>query len=165
MALRIGLFRLGIRPEQVAHDLGDGDDVAGIDLGLVFLRPARPHGPLDARAALERLERPLDHRRLGKLAHADRRHLRRRHPQRHLVLDEVDDEQLKPRAGDLLLLDGHDLADTVSRVNDEFVGLEALSLRSLLRIHSQSCSFRLRLLPVRGLGHASPVPGNAPRGL
>ncbi len=41
LALGIGLFRLRLRAEQIADDLGDGDDVAGIDLGLVFLRPAR----------------------------------------------------------------------------------------------------------------------------
>src|SRR3954466_7513526 len=57
LPLGIGLLRLGVGPEQVAHHLGDGDDVARIDLGFVFLRPARPHGALDARAALERLER------------------------------------------------------------------------------------------------------------
>ena len=150
LPLGVGLLRLRFRPIKVAHDLGDGDDVARIDLGFVFLRPARPHGALDARAALERLERPLDHRRLGQLAHADRRDLRGRNAQRHLVLDEVDHEQLEPRAGDLLLLDGHDLADTVGRIDDEFVRLEALPLRSLLRGHSgQTCSFRLRLAPGR----------------
>ncbi len=48
LTLGIRLFRLRLRPEEVADNFRDGDDVAGIDLGLVFLRPARPHGPLDA---------------------------------------------------------------------------------------------------------------------
>src|ERR1700722_13890566 len=66
LTLGIGLFRLGVRPEEVSNDFGDGDDVAGINLGFVFLRAPRPHRALDPRAALERLKRPLDHRRLGK---------------------------------------------------------------------------------------------------
>ena len=56
-----------------------------------------------------------------------------RHAQRHLVLDEVDDEQLELVAGDFLLLDGQDLADAVSRVDDVFVGLEPVTLRGFLR--------------------------------
>jgi hypothetical protein len=78
---------------------------------------------------------------------------------------EADDEQLKPRAGDFLLLDRDDLTHTVGRIHDEFAGLEALPLRSLLRIHSQTCSFRLRLAPRDGLCHANPTPGRPPRGL
>src|SRR5215471_11520963 len=62
LALGIGLLRLGVRAVEVAHHFGDRDDIAGIDLGLVFLRTARPHGALDAGAALERLERTLDQR-------------------------------------------------------------------------------------------------------
>jgi len=52
----------------------------------------------------------------------------------------------------------------VGRIHDEFIRLEALPLRSLLRIHSQTCSFRLRLSPGDGLCHADPGPGR-PRGL
>ena len=55
-----------------------------------------------------------------------------RNPKRHLVLDEIDDEQFELGARDFLLLDRHDLADAVGRIDDEFVGLEALSLGSLL---------------------------------
>ena len=77
----------------------------------------------------------------GELAHADRGDLGGRHPQRHLVLDEVDDEQLELGAGDLLLLDGDDLADAVGRIDDELVGLEALTLGRLLGGHSRNCSF------------------------
>src|SRR5262249_41765899 len=110
LALRIALLRLRLRAEQVAHDLRDRHDVARVDLGFVFLGAARPHGALDARAALERLERALDQGALGELAHPDGRDLAHRHAQRHLVLDEVDDEQLELVAGYLLLLDRHDLA-------------------------------------------------------
>src|ERR1700722_1044827 len=165
LPLRVRLLRLRLRTIKITHDLGDLNDVARIDLLLVFLCPARPHGALDACAALERLERPLDHRRLGQLAHADGRDLGGRNAERHLVFDEVDHEQLKPRTGDLLLLDGHDLAHTVSRIHDEFIRLEALPLRSLLRGHSQTCSFRFRLAPGSGLCRASDPGAGRPRGL
>src|ERR1043166_3648958 len=128
LAFAVGLLGLRLGAIKVAHHLGDCHDVAGVDLGLVFLRPARPHGALDARAALEGLERLADHRALGELAHADRGDLRGRDPQRHLVLDEIDDEQLELVAGDFLFLDGDDLADAMGRVNDKLVGLEALTL-------------------------------------
>src|SRR6202044_3528785 len=85
---------------------------------------------------------------------------------RHLVLDEADHEQLEPRTGDFLLLNGHDLAHTVGWIHDEFIRLEALPLRSLLRGHSQTCSFRLRLAPGSGLCRAGDDPGTGrPRGL
>ena len=100
----------------------------GIDLGFVFLGAARPHRALDARTALQRLQRLLDQRRLGQLAHADIGDLGGRHPQRHLVLDEVDDEQLELGARDLLLLDGQDLANAMGGIDHELVGLEALTL-------------------------------------
>src|SRR5262245_2546429 len=133
LALRIGLLRLALRPVQVAYHLGDGNDVAGINLGLVFLRPARPHGALDAGAALKRLKRPAHDARLGEFAHADGGNLRGGHAQRHLVLDEVDDEQFELVAGDFLLLDRRDLTDAVSRVHDKLIGLEALTLGGLLQ--------------------------------
>src|SRR5688572_9255857 len=44
----IGLLRLRLRTVQVAHDLGDRDQITRIDLRLVFLRPTAPHGALDA---------------------------------------------------------------------------------------------------------------------
>ena len=77
----------------------------------------------------------------GQLAHADRRDLCGRNPQRHLVLDEVDDEQLELGPGDLLLLDREDLADAMGGVDDELAGLEALTLGCLLDGHAGSCSF------------------------
>src|ERR1700704_2059325 len=65
LPLRVGLLGLRVRAVEIAHDLGDGDDVAGVDLGLVLLRPARPHGALHAGTPFERLERALDQWRLG----------------------------------------------------------------------------------------------------
>ena len=141
MALRIGLLGLGFRPVKVAHDLGDRDNIAGIDLGLVFLRPARPHRAFDPGAPLEGVESTPHERPFGKLAHAYGDDLGGRHPQRHLVLDEMDDEQLELGACDLLLLNGNDLADAMGRVNDELGGLEALALGGLLAVHSGARSF------------------------
>src|SRR5262245_33355350 len=125
LPLAIGLLGLRLPAIEVAHDLGDRHDVAGIDLARVFLGAARPDGALYAWLALEGLERALDQAALGELAHADRGNLGGGDPQRHLVLDEIDDEQLKLGASDLLLLDCDDLAASMSRVDDELVGLEA----------------------------------------
>src|SRR6185437_12972605 len=46
LTLGVGLLGLRFRTVEVAHDLGDRDDVARIDLGFVFLGAARPHGAL-----------------------------------------------------------------------------------------------------------------------
>src|SRR4051812_15428845 len=43
LAFGIGLLGLLLRAIEVAHDLGDGDEIPRIDLGFVFLSPARPH--------------------------------------------------------------------------------------------------------------------------
>src|SRR6516165_12796687 len=67
LALRVGLLRLGVRAIEVADDLGNRDDIAGVDFGFVFLGAARPHRALDARASLERLERAPDQRSLRQL--------------------------------------------------------------------------------------------------
>ena len=40
LPLGLGLLGLRVRAIEIAHHLGDGDDIAGIDLGLVFLRAA-----------------------------------------------------------------------------------------------------------------------------
>ena len=53
-------------------------------------------------------------------------------------------EQFQLGAGDLLILDGKDLSDAVSRINHEFVGLEALTLGQHL----------FRLLDARRRGHS-----------
>src|SRR6185369_10686613 len=86
----------------------------------------------------------LDQAAFGELAHADSGHLGGRNPQGHLILDEIDDEQLELGARYLLFLDRHDLADAVRRIDDIFVGLEALPLGGLLGGHYRNCSlFRL----------------------
>src|SRR5262249_12938319 len=95
LAFAVGLLGLRFRTIEVAHDFRDRDDIAGVDLCFVFLGAARPHGALDAGTALQRLERLLDQRRIGQLAHADIGDLGGRHAERHLVLDEIDDEQFE----------------------------------------------------------------------
>src|SRR5690606_27165178 len=52
LAFGIGLLALLVVAVQVAHHLGDREQLAGIDLLLVFLGAARPHGALDAGLAL-----------------------------------------------------------------------------------------------------------------
>src|SRR6266478_6734546 len=51
LALAVGLFGLRFGAIEIAHHFGDGDDVSRIDLGFIFLGPARPHRALDAGAA------------------------------------------------------------------------------------------------------------------
>src|SRR5581483_1224788 len=101
LALGVGLLRLALGPVEIADDLRDRNQIAGVDLGLVLLCAPAPHRALDPRPALERLHGPLHHAFLGELAHAHALRLARRHAQRHLVLLEGDDEQLERHAGDL----------------------------------------------------------------
>src|SRR5262249_652283 len=157
LTLRVGLLGLALRAIKVAHHLGDRDDVAGVDFRLVFLRATGPHGALDTGAPFQGLQRALDQRRLSELAHTDGSDLGGRHSQRHLVLDEVDDEEFELGASDLLLLDGKDLAHAMGRIDDELVGPETLTLRRLLAGHYGRSSF-VRLAADRRLG-----PGSGPR--
>src|SRR5690606_8988833 len=70
LALRVGLFRLVVSAVEIADNLGDQDQIARVDLGIVFLRTARPHGALYAGLALHDLESALDVILFRKLAHA-----------------------------------------------------------------------------------------------
>src|SRR5690606_34180929 len=78
-------------------------------------------------------ERLLHGLRRRELAHADRGRLGGRDAQRHLVLGEVDYEQLELEARDFLLFDPHDLANAVGRINNAFVRPEALTAVALTR--------------------------------
>src|SRR5262249_59970081 len=156
LTLRVGLVGMAIRAIKVAEHLGDRDDVAGVAFRLVFLRATAPHGALATRAPFQGLQRALDQRRLSELAHTDGSDLGGRHSQRHLVLDEIDDEEFELGASDLLLLDGKGLAHALGRLHDELVGPEALTLSRLLAGHSGRSSF-VRLAADRRLG-----PGSAP---
>jgi len=128
--------KLRLRPVKVANDLGDRDQVARINLGLVFLGAAAPHRPLDAGASAHRLKRLLDRLRPGELAHSDGGGLRDRHAQRHLVLLERDHEELKRHTRYDLLLDIDDLADTVGGVDDALAGPKPVTLHCLFRGHT-----------------------------
>src|SRR6056297_226168 len=71
LTLGIALLALIVAAMQVAHDLGDGDQITGVDLLLVFLGAARPHRALDLGLALERGHRLRDHVGAGQAAHSD----------------------------------------------------------------------------------------------
>src|SRR5690606_12704876 len=76
------------------------------------------------------------------------------------------DEKLELRAGDLLLLDGQNLADTVGGIDDEFVGLEPLALGRLLGGHSGQNSFTGGRFAATGqFGFGRPTAACATRGL
>src|SRR4029077_6654088 len=112
----------------------DGHKVAGIDLGLVFLRPARPHRSLDASLPFEGAERSFDALVLGRVAHADRLKLTGWHPERHLVFLKVDHEKLKSCASYLLLFDTHNAAHAMRRIDNILVGTKTVSLLWLLLV-------------------------------
>ena len=94
---------------------------------------ARPHGALDAGAALQNLQRALDEIGLGQLAHADRQRLGDRDLETHLVFLELDHEEFELVARNFLFLDRGNLAYAMRRIDDELVGLETLPLRRFLR--------------------------------
>src|SRR5690606_31245033 len=145
LAFGIGLLRLVVGAVEVAHHLGDRDQVAGVDLGVILLRAARPHGALHAGAALHDLQCALDIILFGQLAHADGGRLGDRHLQAHLVLLEIDHEEFKLVPRHFLLVDRHDLSDAVRRVHDVLAGLETVARRGLL-VLSGSCHYALNSL-------------------
>src|SRR6266566_3332616 len=165
LAFTVGLLGLGIGPEQVTNHLGNRYDVSGVDFCLIFLRSTRPHRALDPGATLQGFQSALHDRRFRKLAHADYRNLRGWNPKRHLVLHEVDDEQLQLVSRDLLLFDGHDLSDTMRRIDDELVGFEPLSLGRLFRGHSLVNSLTLWPVMTGGLGRGNSPASCAPGSL
>src|SRR5579883_2288466 len=57
LPLAVGLLGLADIAVEIAHHLGDRRRIAGIDLLLVFLGAAAPHGALGARAPLQLGER------------------------------------------------------------------------------------------------------------
>src|SRR6201995_3322837 len=60
LTLAVGLLGLRFGADQIPNHFRDGDDVPRIDLRLVYLSTARPHGALDPGTALEGLQGPLD---------------------------------------------------------------------------------------------------------
>jgi hypothetical protein len=109
---------------QVAHDLGDRQQVARVDLLFIFLRAARPHGPLDPALPLSVSSALVTTSGSRQRAHPDLGRLVGRHAQGHLVLLEGDDEQLQLEARDFLFFDRDDLAHAMRGIDDEFVGAE-----------------------------------------
>ena len=128
LPLRIGLLGLVIGAEQVAGHLGDRHEVARVDLGLIFLGAARPHGPLDLGLALQGIERLAQGLVRGQLAHPDRLDLVHRHAKGHALLLEAEHVELQLHPGDFLLLQFDHPADTVLRVNDVVSNIEGVSL-------------------------------------
>ena len=118
------MFTLVISAMQVADHFGDRDQITRVDFLFIFLRPARPHGPLYLGFALKRLHRLADHIRRAERAQARLGRFVGRHPQRHLVFFKRDDEQLKRESGNVLLFDRDDLTDTMGRVHNIVVGAE-----------------------------------------
>ena len=102
----------------------------------------------------------LTSRRLGKLAHADRNDLGGGHPQCHLVLDEIDDEQLQLGARHLLLLDGDDLPDPVGWIDDELLVLKPWRCVVFLGVIPGTTPC-LRLATAERFGDGSPTAGTA----
>jgi len=98
---------------KVTDDFGYGDEIARIDLRLVFLRAARPHRPLHPGATGQSVEGLFDNVGICEFPHSHGRDLRRRDLKGHFVLDERDDVKLELEARDFLFLDRHDLTHAV----------------------------------------------------
>ena len=123
---------------------GDRDQISRVDLCLVFLCAATPHGALDPRLALQRVHRAVDNAVFGQLAHAHARQLAGRHAQGHLVLLELDDEQFQRDSGNFLLFDPDDTADAVCGINDGLTRLETVA-RAHRLLRGQCGSSRSRV--------------------
>ena len=118
------MLALVVGAVQVAYDFGDGDQITGVDLLLIFLRTARPHGAFDLGLTLQGFHRMADHVRAAERAHANFCRLMGGDPQRHLVFLERDHEQLQRDARDFLLFDRDDLTNAMRRINNEFIRAE-----------------------------------------
>ena len=123
LALGIGLLGLTFRAVQVTDHLGDGDQVAGVDLGLIFLGAAAPHGALDARPALEGGQGLRDHIALGQGPQAGGARLLGGHAQGHFLVVEGDHIDFQRHAGDGLGLDADHHAHAVGGIDDVVANL------------------------------------------
>ena len=122
------LVRLSGVAVQVAHHLGDRQRIAGVDLRLIFLRPPRPHGALDAGLAAQHGQRLIEQLAARQLAQPGGAGLGDRHPQGHAVFLERDVDQFQLVAGDLLDRDPLHLADAMRRIDDVIALHEDLRL-------------------------------------
>ncbi len=133
---------------------------------FVFLRTARPHGALDAGAALQRLQARFtmagsDNLRMPTeaiFAVGTRRVI--------LSFTKLMTNKFQPGASHFLLFDRHDLAHAMGRIDHQFSGLEALTLGGglLINSHSGGRSFTGRFRPAGCLSHGSPT-ASMPRSL
>jgi hypothetical protein len=109
---------------QVAHDFGDLDDVAGVDLGLVFLGAAAPHAARDARLALQRRHRRADLVFGTDVAQPRRGRAMHRHAQGHFLFIERNYEYAQVKIADLLGFFPYDPAHAVRGIYDMITDTE-----------------------------------------
>ena len=109
---------VGVPDGEVADDLGDLEDVAGLELVAVVLVATAPVlGHLGGVAAQD-LEDLVDDVGLDDLAQAGAVGVLDRDHDGHVVVQDLDREVLALLAEHFLLLDLHDLARAVMRVDD-----------------------------------------------
>src|SRR5690606_29757245 len=101
----------------------------------------RPHGALDTSAAGNSFQGFVDLVFFGKLAHAHGLDLGDRHAKGQPVLLEAADEKSEDEASDLRLLDGHDQADAMLRINTPFSRFKPDALLRLLGYHELELLF------------------------
>ena len=124
LPLAVGLLRLAAVAEQVAHDFRDRSRISRGDFRLVFLRPPAPHRALRPRAAAQFGERGIHFLLTRELAKTGAFRLPQRNAQRHPVLVEGHDEDAQRMAGDLLRLDGGDLAYPMAGIDHQIARRE-----------------------------------------
>ena len=109
---------VGVADGEVAHDLGDLEDVAGLELVAVVLVATAPVlGHLGGVAAQD-VEDLVDDVGRDDLAQTGAVGVLDRDHDRHVVVEDLDGEVLALLAEHFLLLDLHDLAGAVMRIDD-----------------------------------------------
>ncbi|MGY3586212.1 hypothetical protein ACVIGB_004728 [Bradyrhizobium sp. USDA 4341] len=125
LSFAVALAGIQIRPIEIAHRFCDGENISRLDLALIFLSKPGPIATRSARRLTQDTSRVLDGSRIGKLTHPDACRLSCRNSQRHFAFREIDDKELKLSSCHRLFLDRDNLADAVSRVDDQISCLES----------------------------------------
>src|SRR3954462_6559109 len=112
---------------QVAQHLGDLEDRARLDLLHVLAVAAVPSGRIHRDILLTQDGINLDHGLLvDQVAQADRAHLVDGDEDFHPVFHDLEDVEGLPLTSDVLVLDTHDFADALPRVDGLVADLESL---------------------------------------
>src|SRR3954462_2353125 len=144
LALAEAQILVELEQVQVAQHLGDLEDGTRLDLLHVLAVAAVPGGGIHRNILLLQDRIDLDDRLfIDQGAQPDRADLVDGDEDFHPVFHDLEDVERLPLAGNVLVLDPHDLADTLARVDGLVTNLESLHRTGLLTqsaIVSQGCT-------------------------